>query len=70
MYRQFITMKAEDASKKYKNLLKNIGSRDAPNAIAVYKLFNGQVDSNTYRNISSEIKYRISVCEEILERLA
>lgn len=69
-YRRIIVSKAGSELLRLKEFQKKYADRSSPEAYKVCELYDGDVSPQTFRNLKSEIKSRIRVCNEILERFA
>lgn len=70
-YKKVVLERAKDRKQVYENMISEYGSRSSPKA---YKIFTWikELPCNTasiYAALSSELKTRIMICEEVIERL-
>lgn len=70
LYKQIVMSKAEKMHGIYHEALRELCQRDGKEAVKVYELFGNQTAASTYVSLANEVRKRIVMCEEILERLA
>lgn len=69
-FKRIVTERAKEYKDKYEKLLTDACRRDGSRAVEVYSLFGNQTSSLLYSNLATEVKQRITVCEELLKRFA
>lgn len=70
IYKSTIKEKAKRMIESYNHLIEVCGNRSAPEAYRLYELLEKGISQGSYIALTAEIKSKISVCEELLQRLA